>query len=192
MGFLFMFFYFLTFSLVLSSFLPPVQSGKEELAKEYAERYLLGFYRGNREFPTDFKIPFYPLLEYSSGGERTPSSGVISNPAYAVATLAGKDGEFGTVDDIRMGFTALQLEKGNYIELRRRAKVLEQAFYMLCQTKLAETGTPYYPPDLATLVREANLPDWYRFTPFGAEYRYDASSCNATTCYCEGEVITPP
>ena len=191
MGYLFAVFYLLTLSSLVLMF-PPVHPEREELAKEYAINVLTRFYKDHRRFPPNFEIPFYPHMRYTSGGSPTSPAGVPDNQAYAVVVLAGKDRKFDTADDVRIVLTATQLEKGNYAELWHRARILEQAFYSLCQRRLSETGSVYYPPDLLSLVREAGLPDWYRFTPFGAEYRYDTSSCHTASCYCEQSVITAP
>jgi len=171
---------------------PVHRADKEKLAMNYANSQLTAYYRSNNRFPTSFSIPFYPYLEYESGGSSTTSTGVPSDQAYAVVRLAGRDKQFNTADDIVISLTATQLEKERYRELQRRARILEQAAYSICQRRLAEGVTPIFPASLNELVEDGGLPDWYRYTPFGAAYIYDISSCRTDYCYCEKAIVRAP
>ena len=191
MGYLTVVFMMLSLSLITLTF-PVHRADKEKLARDYAISQLTAYYRSNNKFPNSFSIPFYPYLEYESGGSPTTSSGVPSDQAYAVVRLAGRDKQFNTADDIVISLTATQLEKDRYKELQRRARILEQAAYSICQRRLAEGITPIFPSNINDLVESGGLPDWYKYTPFGATYIYNTSSCKIDYCSCAMAIVRAP
>jgi len=163
---------------------------KTSLAKEYALHQLVEYYKVHKTFPDTFSIPFYPYLSYSHGGAPTDARG--THGAYAVVRLAGKDRRLNTGDDVILTLTAEELEKDRYRLTERRARILEQALYSLCQRRKSVTGSVYYPPTIDDLVEEAQLPDNWKYTPFGAKFLYDTSSCSSITCYCTQKVVRVP
>jgi len=173
--------------------LPPVfRVTQEDTALRYARDYLISYYYQHRTFPDSLTIPGYPFVRYSHGGNPTGSTGVPDPQSWATVRLAGPDRQFGTGDDRILTLTAAMLEKTAFLEEKRRARILEQAAYNVCQRRLSQGISPIWPADLDELVKDANLPNDYKYTPFGAQYIYDLSSCRTDYCYCSQAIVKAP
>lgn len=173
--------------------LPPVKTvDTTEQAYSYARNYLISYYYAHKDFPQALSIPGYPFITYSHGGTPTSTTGVPANQPWAKVVFAGRDRQFGTADDRVLSLTASMLESTKYEDLYRRANVLEQAAYSVCQRRLSQGITPIWPASLDEVIREANLPADYKYTPFGATYIYDLSSCRTDSCYCTQAIVRAP
>ena len=166
----------MTLTAILLTIPTSTKEGKTSLAREYALHRLVEHYRAHARFPETFNISFYPYLSYSQ------------EPSHAVVRLAGKDRRVNTGDDVVVVLTTDELN-GNHKLLERRAETLEQAFYSLCQRRKSVTGSVYYPSTIDDLVREAGLPQEWKYTPSGTKFLYDTSSCSSVICYCTQRVI---
>jgi len=171
---------------------PSFRATTEETALRYARDYLTSYYYQHKTFPDTLTVPGYPFVQYSHGGNPTGSSGVPNPQSWATVRLAGPDRRFGTADDRVLTLTASMLEKAAFLEELRRARILEQAAYNVCQRRLASGVSPIWPANLDELVKEANLPTDYEKTPFGANYVYDTSSCRTDYCYCSQAIVRAP
>jgi hypothetical protein len=179
--------------LFLAAVPPVITFPTTDDAYRYAHNYLINYYHNHGEFPPSLSIPFYPYYSYSHGGAPTGTTGIPDgNQAWATVVFAGEDRKFGTADDRTLSLTASMLEAERYQQLYERSNTLEQAAYSICQRRLAEGITPIWPASLDEVIREANLPADYKYTPFGALYTYDTSSCKTNLCYCTQAVVKAP
>ena len=183
---------FTLFTLVLLTYVAGLgQLIDQSYVVSQVKKILVDYYRAHGVFPSSLSIP-YPVYQYRAGGDPTDSYGIGDTPAYAQVVLAGKDRKVGTGDDIVINLTASELDQPRLQELERRARVLEQTAYNICQRRKAQGLTPHFPQNLTELITWGNLPDYYRETPFGRDYVYDLSSCNDDGCYCTKSIVSAP
>lgn len=169
---------------------PMVEKDLTGKAYRYARDYLTKYYRDNKTFPDTLEIPGYPWIQYSHGGSPTDAYGIPQgSQAWAKVVFAGKDRQFGTADDRVLSLTASMLEGKNYYDYYRRSNVLEQAAYSICQRRLSEGISPIWPSSIDEVLKEANLPADYKYTPYGTPYIYDTSSCKSDTCDCSMAIV---
>jgi len=179
MGYLIAFSMVLVLTTLTTSFLVKKSSDKKTLlAEDYARNYLVNYYLKNGKFPDSFSISWYPYLEY------------VKSSTKAVVRLAGKDRKLNTPDDVVVTVTEQTLKETAEKERERRARVLEQMVYSLCQRRLSQKQYPIFPDTLSQLKSLSGLPDWYFIDPItGKDFIYDKTTCKDDYCYCESAVI---
>jgi len=175
--------YFMVFAMMVSLLMfsipvIPKKADREKLAEDYYRNYVIHYYLWTNDFPSGVpSLKLYPYLSYSHSSNR------------ATIRLFGKDRKPNTSDDVVITLTRTELDKKKYSITERRARVLEQAFYSVCQRRLSEGITPIYPSSLTELLNEADLPSWYGQDGFGHAFVYDTSTCHTDYCYCDEDVI---